>query len=92
MQGGKTPGKGVNLPDLPSQAIPMFYKPNPYNDPNEIYAVIPTPAELGGPTDWWTVTAHGVPVWHFPPNARDLAMRFATDPAYRQQLANKKGV
>jgi hypothetical protein len=42
----------------------MIYKPDPANDPNEIYAVIPTPAELGGPTDWWTVTARGVPVWH----------------------------
>jgi hypothetical protein len=29
----------------------MPYKPDPANDPNEIYAVIPTPAELGGPTD-----------------------------------------
>jgi len=33
----------------------MSYKPDPDNDPNEIYAVIATPAELGGPTDWWTV-------------------------------------
>jgi hypothetical protein len=63
----------------------MIYKPDPANDPNEIYAVIPTPAELGGPTDWWTVTAHGVPVWHFPPDN-------ATDPAYRQHCANRKKV
>jgi hypothetical protein len=76
----------------PTPAVAMPYKPDPANDPNEIYAVIPTPAELGGPTDWWTVTAHGVPVWHFPPDKRDLAERFATDPAYRQQLTNKKGV
>ena len=68
----------------------MSYKPNPSNDPNEIYAVIPTPAELGGPADWWTVTAHGVPVWHFPPNERDLAMRFATDPGYRQHCTSRK--
>jgi len=34
----------------------MSYKPDPANDPNDAYAVIPTPAELGGPTDWWTVT------------------------------------
>jgi hypothetical protein len=29
----------------------MPYKPDPANDPNEIYAVITTPADLGGPTD-----------------------------------------
>ena len=51
----------------------MPYKLDPVNDPNEIYAVIPRPAELGGPTDWWAVTAHGVPVWHFPLNALDLS-------------------
>jgi len=70
----------------------MIYKPDPANDPNEIYAVFPTPAGLGGPTGWWTVTAHGVLVWHFPPDKRDLAMRFATDPAYRQHCANRKNV
>jgi hypothetical protein len=35
---------------------------------------------------------HGVPVWHFPPDKRDLAIRFATDPAYRQHCANCKKV
>jgi hypothetical protein len=29
-------------------------------------------------------------VRHFPPDKRDLAERFATDPAYRQQYASKK--
>jgi hypothetical protein len=29
------------------------------------------------------VTAHGAPVWHFPPDKRDLAERFAIDRAYR---------
>jgi hypothetical protein len=50
------------------------------------------PAELRGQAfrDWWTVTRNGVPVRHYPPQAHDLAERFATDPAYRQQLANKK--
>ena len=34
-----------------------MYKPDPADDPNDAYAVIPTPAELRGPpTDWWTVT------------------------------------
>ena len=65
-------------------------EPDPANDPNEIYVVIPTPAEPGGPTDWRTVTAHGVPVWHFPPDKLEFAMRFATDPAYRQYCASKK--
>jgi hypothetical protein len=68
----------------------MSYHPDPANDPNDTYAVIPTPAELGGPTDWWTVMAHGVPVWHFPPDKRDLAERFATDPVYRHQCANRQ--
>ena len=31
-----------------------------------------------------------VPVWHLPPDKRDLAQRFATDPAYRQELTNRK--
>jgi hypothetical protein len=72
----------------------MSYHPEASNDPNDVYAVIPMPAELRGPgpafRDWWTVTRNGVPVRHYPPQARDLADRFATDPAYRQQLANKK--
>jgi len=47
------------------------------------------PAELRGPpTDWWTATRHGEPVWRFPPTVRDRADRFATDSAYPQQLAN----
>jgi hypothetical protein len=69
----------------------MSYHPDPAADPNDAYAVIATPAELQGPpTDWWTVTSQGVPVWHFPPDRHDLAERFATDPAYRQHFANKK--
>jgi len=28
--------------------------------------------------DWRTVTRNGVPVWHYPPQERDLAERFAT--------------
>jgi hypothetical protein len=34
--------------------------------------------------------AEHFPVWHFPPNAYDRADRFASDPAYRLQLANKR--
>ena len=72
----------------------MSYRPDPDNDPNEAYAVIPMPAELRGADDWWagwwTVTCNGVPVRHYPQQARDLAERFATDPAYRQHCANIK--
>jgi hypothetical protein len=68
----------------------MSYHLDPDNDPNEAYAVIPMPPELRGPPEWWTVTRNGVPVRHYPPQAHDLAERFATDPAYRRQLANKK--
>ena len=68
----------------------MSYKPDPANDPNEAYAVIPMPAKLRGPpTGWWTVTHNGVPVWHFPWDKRDLAERFATDPAYRLEFVSK---
>ena len=68
----------------------MSYRPDPANDPNEAYAVIPMPARLRGPpTDWWAVTHNGVPVWFFPPNHRDLAERFATDPAYRLEFVSK---
>jgi hypothetical protein len=36
----------------------------------DAYAVIPTSAESRGPpTNWWTVTANGIPIWHFPPIA-----------------------
>jgi len=59
----------------------MSYKPDPANDPNDASAVIPT-------TDWWMVTLRGDPVWFF--DRRNLAERFATDPAYRQRLANKR--
>ena len=62
----------------------MSYRPDPDNDLNEAYAVIPMPAELRGAADWWagwwTVTRNGKPVRHYPPQARDLAERFATDP------------
>jgi hypothetical protein len=71
----------------------MPWKLDPANDPNDAYAVISTPAKLRGPpTDWWTVTHNGVPVWHYPPNRRDLAERFATDPAYRLERASKKNL
>ena len=69
----------------------MSFKPDPANDPNYAYAVIPAPAGLRGPlTDWWMVTRHGELVWFFPPDRRDLAIRFATDPAYRQQRAKQE--
>ena len=68
----------------------MSYRLDPDNDHSEAYVVIPMPAELRGPPHWWTVTRNGVPVRHYPPKAHDLAERFATDPAYRLKLANKK--
>ena len=68
----------------------MSYRPDPANDPNEAYAVISMPAKRNcPPTGWWTVTRNGVPVWFFPPNRRDLAEHFATDPAYRLELVSK---
>ena len=68
----------------------MSYHPDPANDPNDAYAVIPMPAKLRGPpTGWWTVTHNGVPLWYFPSDKRDLAERFATDPAYRFEFVSK---
>ena len=59
----------------------------PHNDPNEAYKVIQTPAWLRGPpTDWWTVLANGIPVRHYPPHRKDLAIQYATDSAYRALL------
>ena len=56
---------------------------DPHNDPNEAYKVIQTPAWLRGPpTDWWTVLANGIPVRHYPPHRKDLAIQYATDPAF----------
>jgi hypothetical protein len=58
---------------------------------NDAYVAIPTPAELRGPpTDWWTVTANGVPVWHFPPNHRGLAERFCHRPGVSPALYEQK--
>jgi hypothetical protein len=58
-----------------------------HNDPNEAYEVIQTPPWLRGtPTDWWTIMANGIPVRHYPPHRKDLAIQYATDPAYRALL------
>ena len=65
----------------------MSYRPDSANDQSDAYALISTPAELRGPpVDRCTVTRNGVPVWHFPPNARDRADRFRRVPsAAREQ-------
>jgi hypothetical protein len=44
---------------------------------------IQTPVWLRGPpTDWRTVLANGTPVRHYPPHRKDLAIQYATDPAF----------
>jgi cytochrome c551/c552 len=48
------------------------------------------PDKPHGPSGWWTVTCNGIPVRHFGPDKKDLAQRYATDPAYRASLATKK--
>jgi hypothetical protein len=46
-----------------------------HNDPNEAYELIQTPAWLRGPpTNWCTVLANGIPVRHYPPHRKDLAI------------------
>jgi hypothetical protein len=44
----------------------------------------------GPPADWWTVTCNGVPVMHFTPGRKADAERYATDPAYRADLAKSQ--
>jgi hypothetical protein len=53
-------------------------------DPNDAYAVIPMPEEPRGPKGWWTVTRNGTDDRHF--HDRDKADRYASDPAYREQV------
>ena len=54
---------------------------------NEAYEVIQTQAWLRGPpTNWWTVLANGIPVKHYPPRRKALAIQYATDPAFRALL------
>lgn len=67
----------------------MTFRLDPHNDPNEAYEVVQRPAWLSGlPADWWTVLANGIPVRHYPPPRKDLAIQYATDPAYRALLVS----
>lgn len=68
----------------------------PHHDPNEAYEVVPMqPGPHGPPPTWWTVTCNGIPVYHFTPEARGVAERYATDPTYRlareRQYAHDRG-
>ena len=68
---------------LPDDAL--FKSEHNNSAPSE--KVIQTPAWLRGPpTDWWTVLANGIPVRHYPPQRKDLAIQYATDPAFRALL------
>ena len=56
------------------------------DDPNEAYAIIPAEEALHGPPEgWWRITRNGQP-WRLCPT-REAANRYATDPAYRAELA-----
>jgi hypothetical protein len=69
----------------------MSSRPDHHNDPNEAYEVVQRPAWLSAPpADWWTVLANGIPLRHYPPHRKDLAIQYATDPAYRALLAKRK--
>jgi hypothetical protein len=39
---------------------------------------------------WWAVLANGIPVRHYPPHRKDLAIQYAMDPAYRALLVTMK--
>ncbi len=63
----------------------------PENDPNEAYDVVPMADDPHGPRGgWWTVECNGIAVHHFAPERRDLADRYASDPAYRMSRIVKK--
>jgi hypothetical protein len=69
----------------------MTFRIDFHNDPNESYQVVQRPAWLGAPpADWWTVLANGIPIRHYPPHRKDLAIQYATDAAYRALMAAKK--
>ena len=58
---------------------------DPADDPNEAYEVIPKPELPHGPRGWWTCTCNGIPVMHS--HLREAMERYATDPAYRAEIA-----
>ena len=61
------------------------------DDPNEAYVVVPAePGAKGPPHTWWTVKRNGIALRHFP--GKEMAQRYATDPAYRASLVHKEGV
>jgi hypothetical protein len=63
---------------------------DPNNDPNESYTIGHMPAkEHDLPPDWWTVFCNGVPVYHFAPDNRAGADRYATDPGLRLSLVRQ---
>jgi hypothetical protein len=63
---------------------------DPANDPNEAYDVGHMPAQPHGlPADWWTIFCNGVPVYHFAPDNKAGADRYASDPAYRLSLVTR---
>ena len=64
----------------------MTLRLDAHNDPNEACEVVQTLWLRDPPTDWWTVLANGIPIRHYPPHRKDLAIQYATDPAYRALL------
>jgi len=78
----------IAQPAGPRFDVGMSDDPIPGNDSSEAYEVIPMPEHWRGPKGWWTVMRDGIPVRHFPKRAG--ANRYATDPAYRASLTEKK--
>jgi hypothetical protein len=69
----------------------MNFRADHHNDPNDAYEVVQRPAWLSvPPADWWTVRANGIPIRHYPPHRKDLAIHYATDPASRALVVKKK--
>lgn len=60
---------------------------DPVNDPNEAYEVVPMKWHAHGPrVGWWTVLCNGIEVYHFAPDNKAEADRYATDAEYRRSL------
>jgi hypothetical protein len=63
----------------------------PGQDPNEAYDVVPMKEDVHWPRGgWWTVTCNGISVYHFTPERREEAERYASDPQYRLSLVTRK--
>jgi hypothetical protein len=66
----------------------MLLNPDPNNDPNAAYEVVPMKEEPHMPKGWWSDLCNGIPVWHFAEDLKGIAERYATE--YRKRSVQTK--